>query len=73
MTWTTKALLDTVGQDEAEEFTKCGISYLQSTHISAMVSVLIKLLFKYICKKGHARNVLEDSICMPKLCTVSYS
>ncbi|XP_065883998.1 long-chain-fatty-acid--CoA ligase ACSBG2-like [Dysidea avara] len=39
LTWTTKALLDTIGSDKAEEVTKCTISYLPSTHISGMSSL----------------------------------
>ena len=44
LTWTTEALLDTIGSDIAEEVTKSAISYLPTAHISGMVH-------KYICSK----------------------
>ncbi|XP_065883895.1 long-chain-fatty-acid--CoA ligase ACSBG2-like isoform X3 [Dysidea avara] len=36
LTWTTEALLDTIGSDIAEEVTKSAISYLPTAHISGM-------------------------------------
>ncbi|XP_065886216.1 uncharacterized protein [Dysidea avara] len=36
VTWTTKALMDTIGSDKVEELTKSTVSYLPSTHISGM-------------------------------------